>query len=83
MHRTTPQFWDRFDKLPEAVQQLARKNFRLLKNNPQHNSLQFKKVGRFYSVRVGLSHRALAVQDEDDFIWVWIGDHDEYERLIG
>jgi hypothetical protein len=30
-----------------------------------------------------MSHRALAVKDGDDFIWVWIGQHDEYDRLIG
>ncbi len=83
MHRTTPQFWDRFDRLPNAVQDLARKNFELLKQNPKHPSLLFKKVGRFWSARVGLSHRALVVQDGSDFIWVWIGHHDEYDRLIG
>lgn len=83
MHRTTPLFWDRFNKLPDTVQQLARKNFKLLKTNPRHNSLKFKKVGRFWSVRVGLSHRALAVQDDEDFIWGWIGDHEEYDRLVG
>jgi hypothetical protein len=27
-------------------------------------------------------HRALATEDGPDFIWVWIGSHDEYERLI-
>ncbi len=83
MHRTTPQFWDRFGRLPEPVQRLARKNFRLLKQNPAHPSLQFKKTGRFWSARVGLNHRVLAVEDGADFIWVWIGNHDEYERLIG
>jgi hypothetical protein len=25
---------------------------------------------------------ALAVEDGEDFIWVWIGTHDEYERMI-
>jgi len=82
MHRTTPQFWDRFNRLPESTQLAARKNFDLLKQNPSHPSLHFKKVGRFWSARVGLSHRALAVEDGNDFIWVWIGDHDEYDRMI-
>ena len=81
MHRTTPQFWDRFDKLPQSVQELARKNFELLKQNPQHPSLHFKKVGRYWSARVGLNYRALAVEDAEDYIWVWIGNHDEYDRL--
>ena len=83
MHRATPQFWKRLAKLPESVQSLARRNFELLKQNPGHPSLRFKKVSRFWSARVGLNYRALAVQDGPDFIWVWIGDHDEYERLIG
>jgi hypothetical protein len=42
----------------------------------------FKKVGKLWSVRAGPHHRALAVEDGVDFIWVWIGPHDEYERLI-
>lgn len=83
MHRTTPQFWNLFYQLPESVQNLARKNFELLKQNPRHPSLHFKKVGHFWSARVGLNHRALAVEDDEDFIWVWIGLHDEYDRLIG
>ena len=83
MHRTTPQFWERFEKLPESIQSLARRNFELLKQNSGYPSLRFKKVGRFWSARVGLNHRALAIEDGPDFIWVWIGDHDEYDRLIG
>ena len=47
-----------------------------------HPSLHFEKVGRFWSARVGLAHRALAVEDGGDFIWVWIGGHDEYDRII-
>lgn len=83
MHRTTPQFWERFYALPEPIQRLARKNFELLKANPSYPSLHFKKVGQYWSVRIGLSYRALAVEDGADFIWVWIGSHDEYDRLIG
>lgn len=83
MHRTTPQFWKRFYVLPKDVQRLARKNFELLKGSSHHPSLHFKKVGDYWSARVGLQHRALAVEDEGDFIWVWIGSHSEYDRLIG
>jgi hypothetical protein len=83
MHRTTPQFWERFGKLPESIQNQAHRNFEMLKLNPNHPSLHFKRVGRFWSARVGLSYRALAVKDGPDFVWVWIGDHDEYDRLLG
>ena len=82
MHHTTARFWTLFAGLPEAVQIVARKNFQLLKVSPSHPSLHFKKVGKLWSVRAGLNHRALAVEDGRDFIWVWIGAHDEYTRLI-
>lgn len=82
MHRTTPQFWERFNDLPKDLQQLARKNFELLKENPKYPSLHFKRVGGYWSARVGLHYRVLAVQDDSDFIWVWIGSHAEYDKLI-
>ncbi|MEO0803583.1 MAG: hypothetical protein AAFY57_15075 [Cyanobacteria bacterium J06642_2] len=69
MHRTTPQFWKHFYAQPEAIQRTARKNYELLKANSTHSSLNFKKVGEYWSVRIGLSHRALAVEDVSDFIW--------------
>ena len=82
MHRTDPRFWRRFDELPVTVQRIARRNFDLLKANPRHPSLRFRNVGRYWSARVGAAHRAVALKDGDDFIWFWIGDHDEYLRVI-
>ena len=82
MHRTTPRFWRCLSNLEEGAQKLAHKNFKLLKENPQHPSLHFKKVGNYWSVRVGLHYRALAVEDGNDFIWVWIGSHAEYDKLV-
>jgi hypothetical protein len=82
MHRTTRRFWQALHDLPEDVQRTAHKCFELLKENSAHPSLQFKKVGKFWSARVGITHRALAVKDGSDYIWVWIGTHDEYERMI-
>lgn len=49
---------------------------------PAHPSLHFKKVGKLWPVRAGPHHRALAVEDRADFVWVWVGPHDEYERRI-
>lgn len=82
MHRTTDRFWECYKKLPEAVQRISRKNFELLETDSSHPSLHFKKVGAFWSVRIGLNYRAIAIEDGEDFIWVWIGTHDEYERMI-
>jgi hypothetical protein len=82
MHRASGRFWSLLANLPDSVQKVARKNFQLLKSDPSHPSLHFKKVGKIWSARVGMSHRALAVEDGGDFLWVWIGSHDEYRRLI-
>lgn len=82
MHKTTARFWACFCALPEQVQQIASKNYELLKENPRHPSLRFKKVGKLWSARVGSSHRALAMEDDDGYVWVWIGTHEEYDRLI-
>src|SRR6185436_6204778 len=49
-------------------QELARKNFELLKQDPTHPSLHFKKVGDFVSARVGISYRALGVNVSDGIL---------------
>ncbi|WP_295454263.1 hypothetical protein [uncultured Thiodictyon sp.] len=81
-HKTTARFWNCFYALPEAVQGVTRKNYELLKQNPRHPSLQLKKVGRLWSARVGRDHRALAMEDDGGYVWVWIGTHEEYDRLL-
>lgn len=81
MHRATRRFWQCFNALPKSAQETAMKNFDLLKKDPTHPSLHFKPLGKFWSVRVGLHYRALAIKDGADFLWVWIGSHNEYERL--
>jgi hypothetical protein len=55
-HLTLPRFWQHYQQLPKEVQGLADKNYALLKVDPQHASLHFKKVGKrkqLWSVRVG------------------------------
>jgi hypothetical protein len=80
-HFASPDFWAAYRNLPEAVRNLADKNFALLKSEPRHPSLHFKKVGKLWSARVGLHYRALATEVEGDLIWFWIGSHTEYDRL--
>jgi hypothetical protein len=81
-HRASGRFWDAYHQLSSDLQSQADKQFELLKEDPRHPSLQFKKVGKIWSARVNLAVRALAVEDEEGFVWFWIGDHREYERLI-
>ena len=81
-HFASPNFWVCYRALPEPIQELANKNFELLKANPSHRSLRFKKVGKYRAVRVGLYYRALATEVGDDLLWFWIGPHSEYDKLV-
>jgi hypothetical protein len=81
-HFAAPEFWQAYDQLPAAIQSLADRNFDRLKQDASHPSLHFKSAGRFWSARIGLHYRALAVRDGDNFVWFWIGSHAEYDRLL-
>jgi hypothetical protein len=83
MHRTTPRFWKCYEALPEEVRKVADRCYELLKVDPSHPSLHFKKVGKYWSVRAGAAHRALGVGVSVGVLWFWIGTHAEYDRLIG
>lgn len=82
IHHTTPDFWYYYRHLPEEIQKRADKAYELLRNNPYHPSLRFKKVGDLWSVRVTLDYRALAVEADDGYVWLWIGTHDDYDKLL-
>ncbi len=80
-HFANSDFWNCYNRLPLSIQQLADKNFEILKNNSEHPSLHLKKVGKYWSVRVGNRYRALAIKIEKGLIWFWIGTHEEYNQL--
>jgi len=69
-------------QLPEQIQSIADNNFQLLKSDPRHPDLQFKKVGGLYSVRIGLNYRALALEKDALMYWFWIGSHGKYMRIL-
>jgi hypothetical protein len=80
--RAISQFWERYKDLPPDIQVLAKKQYRLWKDNSYHPSVRFKKIGGYWSARVNDDYRALAVMDKETVIWFWIGSHQEYDRLI-
>lgn len=82
-HWASSRFWEHYQRLPPKIRDLADRSFERLKANPAHPSLHFKKVGRFWSARVGLTHRALAVEVPNGLLWVWIGNHKDYDKLLG
>ncbi len=83
---TTEKFIKSFAKLPKEVQKRAREAYQLWKQDNYHPSLNFKQVHDekpIYSVRIGLSYRAIGVRDKETMIWFWIGSHESYNNLIG
>lgn len=84
-HFASSKFWLCFNELPSNIQKQARNSYELLKQNPQHPSLQFKSIknGKFRSVRVSLDYRALGVPVPEGVQWFWIGSHATYDKLTG
>ena len=80
--QTTRKFWTAYSRLPSSVQRLALKQYGLWLNDPSHPSINFKKVGRYWSARVTDDYRALGVREGDTVIWFWIGTHGEYDRML-
>lgn len=73
--------------VPAHVHKLAQKNYVLWRGDHNHPSLAFKKFkggdgGRF-SVRIGDHYRAIGQYAGDTVEWVWIGSHEDYNRLVG
>jgi hypothetical protein len=86
-HRASADFWNDYRALPHDIRARADKQFALLKSDPTHGSLQFKKIGvregkEIWSARVTLKYRALAFKESTEYVWFWIGQHNVYSALI-
>jgi hypothetical protein len=81
-HTATIKFWILYEALPVEVRNIADKNYALLKVNPHHPSLHFKKVGPLWSARVGDQYRVLGRDIEGGVLWFWIGTHVAYDKLV-
>ncbi len=81
-HFADPDLWFCYRQLPEKIQELADKSFKLLKENPRHSSVRLKKIGILYSARIGLHYRALARERDNGLQWFWIGHHSAYDQLL-
>ncbi len=60
--------------------------FRLFSANAAHNSLQFKKLrghANLWSVTLTLDIRAMGYREGDIIEWVWIGTHNDFDKLFG
>ncbi len=79
----TPDFWNAYADLPRKIQQEADKTYLIWRDNPQYPSLHFKKAkDNLWSVRITINYRALAIKRGNDYYWIWIGAHEQYDRLL-
>ncbi|MEN3371364.1 MAG: hypothetical protein V7609_3507 [Verrucomicrobiota bacterium] len=79
----TNEFWQLYRELPDQVREATRRTYRIWRVNPRASGVRFKKVRDVYSVRIGhTGYRAIAIDVPDGFLWIWIGPHDQYERLL-
>ncbi|WP_438834736.1 ParE family toxin-like protein [Chryseosolibacter histidini] len=56
-----------------------------MEEEPFHPGLAFKQISThqsIYSVRIGLSYRALGIKEGNSVVWFWIGSHEDYNTLI-
>lgn len=71
---------------PESVQRQAATAYRLFRTDPSHPGLRFKPLDQgdpaIHSMRIGRLYRAIGIREGDRMIWMWIGSHAAYDRLV-
>ncbi len=83
--KTTQRFREGLSKLSTEVRKQAAKKYRLFRGDPNHPSINFKKVHPHkpvYSARITTKYRAVGIVDDDTIVWFWVGVHSEYEELL-
>lgn len=83
--RTTRRFRELFSSLTAHIRRQARDADRLFQRDPSHPVLHFKQIRDeppLYSVRVGISYRAVGVRDGETMVWYWLGSHSSYDNLL-
>lgn len=81
--RGTAQFWQLYRELPPEIQDAARKAYVKFLENPAHPGLRVERLrsdSRAWSVRITRDYRAVALRRGDDWLWLWIGTHREFDR---
>lgn len=83
--KVSARFWSQFQELPRDIQDLARRNYQIWLSNPRYPAIRFKPFhNKLYSARVGDHYRAVGYfSGPDEFTWIWIGSHQDYDKFRG
>ena len=76
-------FWQLYRGLPAEIRAATVVAYEKFRENPAHPSLQLERLRkdpRLWSVRVTRDYRAVARRYEDDWVWIWIGNHRDFDR---
>ena len=68
------------------MRESARRAYRVFAETPNHPSLRVKKLGGYehvWSVRINEQYRAVGERQGDAVVWVWIGSHNDFDKLFG
>lgn len=91
-NRTTRQFREQYERLPEYVRIAVRASCLLFDRDPAIASLRLHELGDrktgshepgSFSVSPTMQHRAIYVVVDGINVWYWIGTHAEYKRFTG
>jgi mRNA-degrading endonuclease RelE of RelBE toxin-antitoxin system len=83
--RTSKRFRALLATLPADIRKQALKAYRLFEADPNHPGLNFELINSnlgLWSARVNNSYRVLGTRRGADILWIWIGTHAEYEKII-
>ncbi len=75
----TLRFKKQYKKLPQQIKEATKKQLELLLSNPQHPSLNFKKMQdnrEIWEIRITKSYRLTLQIQEDSYILRNVGTHD-------
>jgi hypothetical protein len=81
--RRTSEFLQLYRGLPRQVQAATRKTYQIFRDNPAHPGLRLERLKsdpRTWSVRITRDYRAVALRIGDNWLWFWIGTHNEFDR---
>ena len=81
-----PSFWRAYSQLSDRTRKEARKAYTQFAKDPAHPSLRFKKLAGYedvWSVRISAQYRAIGQRKADEITWVWIGSHNDFDKLFG
>lgn len=83
--KTTDRFRKCYSELPDNIKKQAQEAYKLLRDDPYHPSLHFKRIHSnrpIFSVRISRDYRATDLLKDQEIIRFWIGSHAEYEKIV-